>query len=279
MTLPWPGTAEEASLWLQVLAAAALLAYAPDVLRGAPPAADAKPDVVERVTWAVGAFAAVAVAVAAGGTPAAIALAVLLALGVPALHLLRPWLRRPTWRAVWEVAAPLAFAAATAVAVGAGGLAARRPLLRLPAETTTIAAAALLLATTAFLVSGGARIVRAVLDDLGPLPAPPAPNPHVAAGVPHRTPARAIVSEEEERRRGRRIGMLERLAVLVFVLAGSYEAMGFLVAAKGLVRAREFEDRNFAEHFLIGTLTSTLTALAAALVVKMALARLGVLRP
>lgn len=67
--------------------------------------------------------------------------------------------------------------------------------------------------------------------------------------------------DTEEYNTGRVIGMLERLFVYIFILAGQYAAIGFILAAKGLVRFREFEHRTFAEYVLIGTLLSTLLAL------------------
>ena len=55
---------------------------------------------------------------------------------------------------------------------------------------------------------------------------------------------------------------------MLVVAAEHYEALAFLVAAKGLIRGNELKDRNFAEYFLIGTLTSTLLALVVGLVVR-----------
>ncbi len=48
-------------------------------------------------------------------------------------------------------------------------------------------------------------------------------------------------------RQGWLIGYLERLLIVVLVVEGSYEGLGFLIAAKGLIRAREFEDKTLAE--------------------------------
>ena len=64
-------------------------------------------------------------------------------------------------------------------------------------------------------------------------------------------------------RRGRLIGNLERLVILVLAMLGSYPAIGFVMTAKGFVRAKEFEDRDYAEYFLVGTLGSSLVALLA----------------
>ncbi|HXO35498.1 MAG TPA: hypothetical protein VN901_24430 [Candidatus Acidoferrales bacterium] len=77
-----------------------------------------------------------------------------------------------------------------------------------------------------------------------------------------------------ELNRGRLIGNLERILLTIVVAAGSYAALGFLVAAKGLIRSEEFEKRDFAEYFLIGSLTSVLIALSAGLVIRYVLVAL-----
>jgi hypothetical protein len=56
------------------------------------------------------------------------------------------------------------------------------------------------------------------------------------------------------------IGWLERAFVLLAVIARSPEAIGFVVAAKSIVRFPSLKDRPFAEYFLIGTLFSVLLA-------------------
>jgi hypothetical protein len=76
----------------------------------------------------------------------------------------------------------------------------------------------------------------------------------------------------EELNRGRLIGNLERIVLTMVVAAGSYAALAFLVAAKGLVRSEEFEkSRNFTEYFLIGSLSSVLVALCTGLALRYAL--------
>ncbi len=54
---------------------------------------------------------------------------------------------------------------------------------------------------------------------------------------------------------GRIIGNVERMLTLVFVLLGQYEAIGFLLAAKSLLRFRE-TDLVKSEYVLVGTLLS-----------------------
>ena len=58
---------------------------------------------------------------------------------------------------------------------------------------------------------------------------------------------------------GNYIGILERLFVFAFVLAGQWEAVGFLLAAKSVFRfgdLKESKDRKLTEYVLIGTLLS-----------------------
>lgn len=79
----------------------------------------------------------------------------------------------------------------------------------------------------------------------------------------------------EEYNRGRLIGNLERILLTIVVAAGSYAALAFLVAAKGVVRSEEFEkSREFAEYFLIGSLASVLVALCAGIILRFALIHL-----
>lgn len=70
---------------------------------------------------------------------------------------------------------------------------------------------------------------------------------------------------------GRYIGWVERALVLTLVLSGVHEGVGFLLAAKALVRYPEIKEDikgHFAEYFLIGTLTSVGLALGGGLLVN-----------
>jgi hypothetical protein len=65
---------------------------------------------------------------------------------------------------------------------------------------------------------------------------------------------------------------LKRIVLTMVVAAGSYAALAFLIAAKGLVRSEEFEkSRDLTEYFLIGSLSSVLVALCAGLALRYAL--------
>jgi hypothetical protein len=55
------------------------------------------------------------------------------------------------------------------------------------------------------------------------------------------------------------IGMLERLMVFAFVVTGHWEGIGFLIAAKSVLRygdLKDVKDRRLTEYVLIGTLLS-----------------------
>jgi hypothetical protein len=68
-----------------------------------------------------------------------------------------------------------------------------------------------------------------------------------------------------EYNRGRSIGAVERLIMAAMVAGGAFSALTFLIGAKGLVRSKKFEDPDFAEYFLIGTLSSAALAIACGL--------------
>jgi len=71
--------------------------------------------------------------------------------------------------------------------------------------------------------------------------------------------------------RGRAIGTLERAIALSLVLFGQFGALGLIVAAKSLARFKALEDQEFAEYFLIGTLSSVLLALLGGVAVRLLL--------
>lgn len=108
-------------------------------------------------------------------------------------------------------------------------------------------------AVYAFVVLGGAMLVRMVLEvsRIGPPVAGFAPSP--SRGLP---------------RTGTIIGMLERALILSFLVFEAHAAVGFVVAAKSIARFRELEDRAFAEYYLVGTLLSVLVAMAGYLALR-----------
>lgn len=75
-------------------------------------------------------------------------------------------------------------------------------------------------------------------------------------------------AEESNPRIGNIIGKLERIIIATLVLCGQYGAIGFVLTAKSIARFRQLEDQQFAEKYLVGTLTSTAIALIATIVIK-----------
>lgn len=70
------------------------------------------------------------------------------------------------------------------------------------------------------------------------------------------------------RRRSGLVGIVERLLILTFVLAGSYEAVAFAIAAKSIARFKELDNKNFAEYYLIGTSVSVAVAVGVGVLLK-----------
>ncbi len=55
---------------------------------------------------------------------------------------------------------------------------------------------------------------------------------------------------------GKLIGWFERIIILTFVLLGQYEAIGFLVAGKGIIRFAGRDEHLRSEYVLVGTMMS-----------------------
>ncbi|MEF8775737.1 MAG: DUF3307 domain-containing protein [Haloarculaceae archaeon] len=100
--------------------------------------------------------------------------------------------------------------------------------------------------TSAFVFAhhGGNAIVQRVLPDDGP------------------------ESKENDLEAGSLIGSLERWLVLALGLAGLWESVALVVAAKSVARFEELKERAFAEYFLVGTLASVLVAIGLVIVVS-----------
>ena len=101
-------------------------------------------------------------------------------------------------------------------------------------------------------------------------PDAPAPTPAQASTTPAAaTPAAETVSSVRILRGGAIIGILERFAVCLAILAGQPVAIAYVVAIKGLGRFAELKATPVAaERFIIGTLTSMLWAAGVAALAK-----------
>lgn len=111
--------------------------------------------------------------------------------------------------------------------------------------------------------------VPAAADAATPVPAAAdAAAPEAAAATPPSAPA-APGAGTRILRGGAIIGVLERLAVCLAVLAGQPVAIAYVVAIKGLGRFAELKETPVAaERFIIGTLTSLLWAAGTAALAK-----------
>ncbi len=84
-------------------------------------------------------------------------------------------------------------------------------------------------------------------------------------------PEEAAGAKPGLRNAGKYIGWLERALIMTFLVAGFHQAIGFLLAAKAVVRYPEIKkdeenaSSHFAEYFLVGTMTSMVLAVCGAL--------------
>ncbi len=67
---------------------------------------------------------------------------------------------------------------------------------------------------------------------------------------------------------GKLIGQFERLIILTFVLLNQYEAIGFLITGKSIIRFAERDGKLRSEYVLVGTLMSFAIAIITGVVIK-----------
>ena len=72
----------------------------------------------------------------------------------------------------------------------------------------------------------------------------------------------------EELKAGNIIGKLERTIIAILLLNNQFGLIGFVLIAKSIARFKQMEDKDFAEKYLIGTLTSFLIVLTTVLILK-----------
>lgn len=75
-------------------------------------------------------------------------------------------------------------------------------------------------------------------------------------------------TSENDLKMGNLIGKLERVIVAVLVLLNQYSVIGLVLTAKSIARFKQLEDKDFAEKYLVGTLTSILFALISTIIIK-----------
>ena len=72
----------------------------------------------------------------------------------------------------------------------------------------------------------------------------------------------------EELKAGNIIGKLERIIIAILLLNNQFGVIGFVLTAKSIARFKQMENKDFAEKYLIGTLTSFLIVLTTVLILK-----------
>lgn len=147
----------------------------------------------------------------------------------------------PQWRMVTrELTLTGLFAVGSMALIVGDQLQLRHWILMIQLSGVQLASIGLISALFIFTIHGGTYIVRGILK---------------IGGV-------STAADPKELKRGRLIGALERAVLFGVLVAGSYEALGFVVAAKGLIRSRDFEaSRDLTEYFLVGSLASVAVAL------------------
>jgi hypothetical protein len=88
----------------------------------------------------------------------------------------------------------------------------------------------------------------------------------IRMGISHWAPT-SIPDERSLQNAGKLIGMLERILIFIFIMAGKWEGVGFLLGAKSIFRFGDLKgstDRKLTEYILIGTLISFSIAIVTA---------------
>ena len=82
------------------------------------------------------------------------------------------------------------------------------------------------------------------------------------------SPKTYLKAYSEELKAGNIIGKLERTIIAILLLNNQFGLIGFVLTAKSIARFKQMEDKDFAEKYLIGTLTSFLIVLTTVLILK-----------
>ncbi|MBX9784342.1 MAG: DUF3307 domain-containing protein [Chitinophagaceae bacterium] len=88
----------------------------------------------------------------------------------------------------------------------------------------------------------------------------------------HLTEAKAPIITDSLKDAGKWIGMLERIIILSCILAGRYEGVGILIAAKSVLRFNDLKGEHSqrqTEYVLIGTLLSFITGIVSGTILKL----------
>jgi hypothetical protein len=182
------------------------------------------------------------------------------------LPIARRWWVNPNYGAELEISVNAFIVLLTVACVLHWDLVAYRFWSALPFPEPKTSALCLVAAIVIFNIRGATYVVRGILNKCGALPALDVPKETSVVPRPSLVVEKTV--DAIEFNRGRWIGNLERLLLLAIVAEGSYAALAFLMAAKGLIRSRDLENRDWAEYFLLGTLASTAVSLVGGLLIR-----------
>ncbi len=84
----------------------------------------------------------------------------------------------------------------------------------------------------------------------------------------HKTQQKVTFIKDSPIKAGMWIGILERNIIIVLCLMNSISSIGFLIAMKALTRFKQFEDKTFAEYYLIGSMFSIVFAIINGYIIK-----------
>ena len=74
--------------------------------------------------------------------------------------------------------------------------------------------------------------------------------------------------DENQERMGAKIGLLERLLILIFLIVNQYAAIGLVLTAKSIARYQKISDhQEFVDYYLCGTLFSVISVVVLFLVI------------
>lgn len=118
------------------------------------------------------------------------------------------------------------------------------------------------------LKTAGARITRQAGDA--------AKGPTLDAGNPDAGVELREFEDEKVLRAGRTIGSLERILIMIGLIAHSWEVMIAVIALKTVARYQDLDKRVEAEYFLVGSLVSILWAVAVTLFAMLLDSALGI---
>lgn len=205
--------------------------------------------------------------IVAGTSTGSLFLAIILVAGSLLLPIARRWWVSPEYGAELEIGTIASVLILIVFCVARWQLVALHGSTALPFSESRKSAIFLITAIVTFNLRGATYVVRGILNKCGALPELVVPQESSVVPRPDRVVTETTV-DIVEINRGRWIGNLERILLLVIVAEASYDAIAFLMAAKGFIRSKDLENREWAEYFLLGTLASIAVSLVGGFAIR-----------